>query len=956
MSGFQKHSSCNHIVIHLLLSLLFMPAALSAALGDADWNDVNETLRNRRNTAGTDATLHTQCSAAGICLEVSKWLYILGSEENYRQDLISKADEILNIPDFDNKPWSVHFGDIGITILATEDMAYLFRHIDTRYVFLDSIYFYDADLGGSVSDHTERQRLFIQPSTSSNRALWAAECRSSTGTDPSILLSSSALELSPPIIGGTNGVSAWVKFTWNNELVPGTTRRIRVEAKIEVYTGTQNLPGTSVADSTHGSWWIDVSHVSGFSSHLWSLEFPRLDKMEKFHRFPSDKSYFVLPKCGGVEFETGTFDDPDLAELPYPGGECHYQFVPHYQRNAGLIYYCDDKAGFRKMLKTEDNGSGTRIGFVHYPKMQGDDGAQINLTQSTDLNYACRIGVFKGDWYDAAVWIRKNWMSDAYADFLPETIRGRWLLDAHHGSYSWDTLKSAYDGWLDSALNTHFPGNQWLGSHSAYSWRPDFNPEPLTYNGQWIYEPIVEIVSQPGRDYVYDPIQGSHYNRINQLRADHNIKVLTYTAGRLMCKLFEDYGEYPDSPHYVQDGETWAVRNPDGSQPFIPRKISSNLVGKRGYVCPACSQWRDFIAGQMQQTTIRAESSSRYHGGVYLDVTCTRPTYGGPCYNTDPAHGHPNERGGGTHYTDGTISLINAVREGGSNGGENPDYVVVTEGTGDVFIKHLDSFISFQNDNDSYVSLPIGHILWADRIRPYADKYAGDIWSSQTGPSRVKTARAFVWGVGMGRIKEPVFADNGNQLRAIKRMVWYRRSFSQFLARGKMLRPPQTNYPQNEVLCATWKNGNDVLFAFANGTDTDKMVSATFNLADCDIQNPLAYKLYQVSEDGTYESDASAPDFPSEGMVNRSFILESLGENNGNQGVLCFIAKRVCQELNPDIFPNDTIDFLDFSVLSQFWLSINCGYMNGCCHGSDLNSDQHVDLKDIACLSLHWLN
>ncbi len=947
------NSSWKNGIISVIIC--FITLYTFADLGDADWDTVNDALKQARNAAAADSARNTQCSAAGICLETSKWLYELGQQQAHRENLINKADHILNLPNFQNKPWAVYFGDIGLTILATENMAYLFRHDGNNDVFLDSIYYYNENLGGSVSDHTERQRLFIQPSNGTNRSLWSIDCRTFEGGSSAVLESSNAANMSTPTIGGIDGSNAWVKFQWNNLTIPSTDRHVSVEVKVEVYTGSQAIAGLSEADSTHGSWWIDVNHISGDDVNLWSVEFPRIDKLAKFHRFPSDNSYIVIPKCGGAAFEVGQFEEEDLEQLHYPGSDVPYQLAINYQNNAGLVFYCDDIEGYHKMLKTGDNSDGTRVAWVHYPKMQGGTNAEVELSDPGGHNYACRIGVFTGDWYEAAVWFRENWMDNSYADFLPDSIRGGWLLDAHHGTYTWATLRSEYDSWLDNKLDTHFPGDDWLGSHSGYAWKPAFEPESIKYNGQWIYEPMVEVVTQSGRDYVYDPIQGSHYNRINSLRKDHNINVLLYTAGRLMCKRFENEGENPDSPHYVQDGELWAVRTEGGThQPHIPRRDKDgNLIGDRGYVCPANRQWREFIGSQIEQMTIRAGSVSKAPKGVYLDVTCNRPTYGGPCYNITPGHGHPDERGGGTHYAQGTIDLVNTVRDYGNKNG-NTEFVVATEGHGDIFIKHLDSYIYFQNVNDDYISLPVSQVLWADFIRPYADKHAGVRWDGK-GETPMKTARAFVYGCGLGRIKENTFNDNGNQLRIIKRMVWYRRNFSQFLARGRMFRPPTTNRSHNEIVCASWKNGDDVLFAFANGTESDKSVNAEFNLNNCEIDNPLAYKLYEVDEDGTYESDISASDFSSNGIANETFTLQALGENTTNKGVLCFVAKKLCPPSDTDLVDNGIVDINDFSFLANWWLRIDCGYMNECCDGSDLDNDQKVNLNDIAELSKDWL-
>lgn len=56
-----------------------------------------------------------------------------------------------------------------------------------------------------------------------------------------------------------------------------------------------------------------------------------------------------------------------------------------------------------------------------------------------------------------------------------------------------------------------------------------------------------------------------------------------------------------------------------------------------------------------------------------------------------------------------------------------------------------------------------------------------------------------------------------------------------------------------------------------------------------------------------------------------------------------------------NLFPDDAVDSVDFSLLSARWLYTDCQKDNNYCDGADINRDGSVDFTDFALLMKNWL-
>jgi len=106
----------------------------------------------------------------------------------------------------------------------------------------------------------------------------------------------------------------------------------------------------------------------------------------------------------------------------YPGGS-YAQFLAWYSDAVGVLLACDDAEGHVKLLQPVRTSCGVRLGVAHVGDWP-DEGER-------ELEYAVRLRLFRGDWYDVAdlyrEWTLKQWWATPLArrDDVPN-----WLLDS----------------------------------------------------------------------------------------------------------------------------------------------------------------------------------------------------------------------------------------------------------------------------------------------------------------------------------------------------------------------------------------------------------------------------------------------------------------------------------------------------------------------------------------------
>ena len=81
---------------------------------------------------------------------------------------------------------------------------------------------------------------------------------------------------------------------------------------------------------------------------------------------------------------------------------------------------------------------------------------------------------------------------------------------------------------------------------------------------------------------------------------------------------------------------------------------------------------------------------------------------------------------------------------------------------------------------------------------------------------------------------------------------------------------------------------------------------------------------------------------------------EDVLTNDGVQGASIYTAVWT-RTLEPwNIIPDNTVDFIDFSVIAKNWTLENC-HAPAWCEGADVNRDGSVNIEDVLGLCEHWL-
>jgi len=250
------------------------------------------------------------------------------------------------------------------------------------------------------------------------------------------------------------------------------------------------------------------------------------------------------------------------------------------------------------------------------------------------------------------------------------------------------------------------------------------------------------------------------------------VRVMPYINGRLWDTGLEDF-----------KGKVRAAATKDRAGKVYIEQYGSGR--KLAPMCPTTKLWQAKVA----EIVSRLFGTENPVDAVYIDqVAAAKPRL---CF--DPSHGHP--LGGGSWWIDqGYRVLLEKIRS------DLPkDAVLTTECNAEPYIDLFDGYLTwhFQYQNQ----VPFFAAVYGGRIQLFGRAYRGG--PTARAAMRMKTAQAFVFGEQLGWINPQVVKDpvNGPFLRRLARLRYKLRDF---LARGRMARPPRilTEVPQ---VTADWR-------------------------------------------------------------------------------------------------------------------------------------------------------
>ncbi len=265
----------------------------------------------------------------------------------------------------------------------------------------------------------------------------------------------------------------------------------------------------------------------------------------------------------------------------YPG-MVSLQLLSFYEEESGGFYLTTlDSSARAKGFPLAAAEGWFLLSVLHYP----NDFSPGNVIEQP---YPLHIGVFEGDWQDAAL-IYRDW-----AVTQPWTSKGK--LSARPDIPEW---------WKKSGLTLHL---------ESYN---DWGVEEISMEDGKL---VVEFLDKKLASHLtvrwrggFQVLRPAEIDEFTAFTDDHNASVIYHTNGRLDMGLTEpplsnaaalDWHNIP----YTEDNEYWTGT----------------------IMCPAAAPWRDHLLGQWSEVLDHGSN------GIYVDQIAVSPWV--PCW--DPQHGH----------------------------------------------------------------------------------------------------------------------------------------------------------------------------------------------------------------------------------------------------------------------------------------------------------------------------
>ena len=478
-----------------------------------------------------------------------------------------------------------------------------------------------------------------------------------------------------------------------------------------------------------------------------------------------------LPLCAGA--------GPEMAEvgigqvtLRYPGS-LSLQMYALYNDQAGLYFACHDP---RQNVKEFAIGRWHGWGDVpvlrmsHFPgEIPGADVA---------VSYDCVVGVFHGDWYDAAdiykAWAAQQWWCEKklwdkdIADWLRQGIGGVFQMSNYH----------------IPKLDLNHSMAQIADTVNALSADAGAPLLALVFNyecaGAWT-----------GPKGFFPPREGEEPFRsaMARLRAAGNYGFVYITGGCWYIK--NTYAPpFDSSTEFEAEGRANAVVNVDGEVPI-------------GRWYPGWESTRICAATEYTRKATAAILLECLELGVTVVQIDNFPCGGGEaCY--DPSHGHPP--GYGSWWAEAWGRLLAETRRQAK--ARAPDCAITTEGISEGFIPWLDMYDQRAGNMEYFGHYSRGLPMGGETIPLFNYVYNEYIGSYYAAMPECNRPEVLYWTRGMGKaLCQGVIPAGGRYfpdppdhnpvtiafyrkiVRATANECW------PYLAFGEMLRPPAIDVP-----------------------------------------------------------------------------------------------------------------------------------------------------------------
>jgi hypothetical protein len=426
--------------------------------------------------------------------------------------------------------------------------------------------------------------------------------------------------------------------------------------------------------------------------------------------------YRVKP---GVRFE-GT----------YPSILAAMQFASFYNRGRGLYIGAHDVRANHKTMSMSADDSAASFRFINWTEIPEKGGGTYRVP------YEAAIGVFRGDYYEAAQVYREFALTAPWAKAGPVSKRAipQWVKDTD--------LWLRPDGSPEDNVEITKQALEYFGVPTSLHWY------------RWHVIPYDTLYPE-----YFPPLPG-FAEGVKALQ-EAGAHVMPYINGRL-CD--------PNSKTWTEEGgEQWAARRENG-EPYTEiygSKVPLNVM------CPYTPQWQKKIAGLVHRLMSEVGVD-----GVYIDqIGAAAPV---TCFSA----GHGHLPGGGRFWVDGYRKLLDRVRKDLPEG-----KMITTEENAECWLDQFDALLLVNTPTGEPAPIPLFPAVYSERTITFGFLYFPVDDLQRSLPFRAKMARAFVWGAQLGWIQPGVIMspEHAREAEFLRNLARCRRFGHDFVLSGNFL-------------------------------------------------------------------------------------------------------------------------------------------------------------------------
>jgi len=562
------------------------------------------------------------------------------------------------------------------------------------------------------------------------------------------------------------------------------------------------------SDSRLTLWRIAVKNRSE-TFGLWAVRFPILSNMSCEE---IADARIVYPMGWGVAVPVS---DVRAYFATYPSGSCNMQFGA-LTAGGGVYLGAHDGEARTKQLHMSSSGAAVGLSWNHYPPDMGK--ASLDF----ELPYPVVVGVFKGNWYDAAR-IYRAW-----------ALKQKWC--SNGSLYS---RKDVPDCVKRIGLWVHRSGDPDYMLSKMLEFQERFKVPIAVHWYCWHQIPF-------DNDYPhYFPAKDGFREAVAKATA-RGILVKPYINGRLWDS---------DTQSFAEVGRIYCTKD-ESLQHYIEVYGSGEKLVP---MCPHTEFWRDKVCEIVRKLVCDYGVS-----GVYIDqIAAAAPRL---CF--DEYHGHP--LGGGGWWVKGYWKMLKRIRE--TIREKNPNAFITTEASAEPYMLYVDAYLVCQALRSHVI--PLFSAVYHDRAIMFG-RYI--LYQDYTDgmPYYAKVGQMFAAGVQLGWLGFEVLDERfSEQAEYLDRLAKCRMRALKFLAWGEMLKPLKFEKPLpvvhtvyrrirrgreyryevtlDAVQSSVWRaHDGTVGLAFTN--ITDKPITFTFEFDAKSYGMPAApnYRVTEISPTST---------------------------------------------------------------------------------------------------------